>query len=340
MSEYPNPLTLCIVAGKSGGHIIPCLTLAKAWKEKNPLGIVISISTNTTLDRTLTTTATINHRYYLSLDNVPRHVLKMPIFGLQLLCCFWTNYRILRKQRPIKVISTGGYIAIPTVLAAYVLRIPVELWELNATPGRALRFLSPYATRIYTCFIEAQKYLPQKKCAVAAYPIRYRQEEKITPERARNILGFDQQRVTLFILGGSQGSTSLSALMSALINQFPELAHKIQCIHQTGASDNTFWKTLYGQHNIPAYVFGYCHDLAPLLCAADIVISRAGAGAIFEIDFFEKTCVLVPLQTDLTSHQQDNALAYAHRQPDRAYCCMTEQEALKKIHELVVTHKS
>lgn len=236
--------------------------------------------------------------------------------------------------------STGGYIAIPVVLAAYLLRIPIELWELNATPGRALQFLARFATNIYTCFTEAQRFFPTHKCTYAPYPIRYHHEEKIPPETAKNILGLDQKRVTIFILGGSQGSKSLSALMPALIDQSPTLAHQIQCIHQTGSADNAYWHTFYEQHAIPARVFGYQHNLATLLCAADIVISRAGAGAIFEIDFFKKICVLIPLKTNQTSHQQDNAQAYTHNQPKRAYCCLTEQEALKTISKLVVTHKS
>ena len=243
MSANNQQLTICFVAGKSGGHLIPCLTLAQIWQQQHSDGHVLFLSTNTPLDQKLTTHSIITQRYLFTLDNVPgRHITKYPRFIWQLLSCWVRSYKILKKERPERVISTGGYIAIPVVCAACLLRIPVELWELNAEPGRTILFLAPLAKRINICFPEAQTKLPAKKCKLIDYPIRYTSSEKITQADAQKLLGFDQKRATVFILGGSQGSAELSATIAALICQYPELADKIQCVHQTGDRDKTDWK--------------------------------------------------------------------------------------------------
>jgi UDP-N-acetylglucosamine:LPS N-acetylglucosamine transferase len=85
-------------------------------------------------------------------------------------------------------------------------------------------------------------------------------------------------------------------------------------------------------------VFAYQENLAPLFCAADIVVSRAGAGAIFEINFFEKKCVLIPLQTKQTNHQLDNARAYAKQHPTRTWLCTNDQEVNRELIRLINEH--
>jgi len=341
MPANNQQLTICFVAGKSGGHVIPCLTLAQMWKQNHPDGHVLFLSTNTPLDQELTAHPVITQRYLFKLDSVPgKNLTKYPRFMYQALACFVRSIQALKKQRPERVISTGGYIAIPVVCAAYLLRVPVELWELNTEPGRTIAFLAPLAQSIKICFPEAQTKLPAKKTVLVDYPVRYANAEKITPAEAQKQLelarhGFMPERMTLFILGGSQGSTDLSATIAVLINKHPELAQKIQCIHQTGGQDQTNWHTWYQHNKIPALVFTYQDNLAAYFCAADIVLSRAGAGGIFETAFFGKKTIFMPLQTPQTNHQLKNAQAEAQRNPHRCFFGTDQQTIVDLLYNLM-----
>jgi UDP-N-acetylglucosamine--N-acetylmuramyl-(pentapeptide) pyrophosphoryl-undecaprenol N-acetylglucosamine transferase len=90
----------------------------------------------------------------------------------------------------------------------------------------------------------------------------------------------------------------------------------MQFIHQTGSTDETDWKQLYTSKNITAHVFSYNPELALLYTAADIIICRAGAGTLFEINFFNKKCIIIPLKTATTDHQVHNAIAMSADYPD------------------------
>ncbi len=332
MSANKQPLTICFVAGKSGGHIIPCLTLAHQWHDKYPSGQILFISSNSMLDKKLTNSSEITYNYYLKLGNIPRKdFIAYPKFLYQLIHSFFSSIRILKKHRPNYVISTGGIIALPVIFAAQLLRIPVELWELNAVPGKAIFFLARYARKIHVCFPQAQQFFKKNTCVISRYPVRYHVSDKISQTGALSKIVLSTSRFTLFIIGGSQGAASLSTLIQKFVSQHAEFAHKLQCIHQTGSDDQTDWQSWYQEHIIPAIVFGYQHDIATYFCAADLVLSRAGAGGIFEIDFFNKPCILVPLNSGQTRHQLDNAHAYAQTHPNTCFTGTNDQEIIREL---------
>lgn len=209
------------------------------------------------------------------------------------------------KYKPAMVLSTGGITAMPVCIAAYLLRIPIELFELNATPGIAIRWLSPLASKIHVCFRTAKSYFPQKKCIVSPYPIRFDENQP-----SSKIFG-DSERMTIFVQGGSQGSVSLNKKVKVLIQQYPNLAAQINIIHQTGSIDSFDWKQFYHEHQIPAHVFTFDDNLAPYYLKADLIICRSGAGQLFEAVHFKKPCITVPLEIPGNTHQLENAQAIA-----------------------------
>lgn len=302
---------LCLVAGKSGGHIIPCLSIAQHWKTEHQDSSIIFFSTNSTLDKQIIsnnklvdihvplTFGTHTH-YFLSIRHALSAFFKSFIF-------FWRN-------RPKKIITTGGAVAVPVCLAAWMLRIPIELYELNAIPGKAIKFLSPFAHHIFVCFNYTQRFFPQHKCQHIQYPVRFTKSDHLDKEQALQSIGFSTGKKTIFIIGGSQGSHYLNTLMHEWLEQYPQVYNHIQIIHQTGShmSDIQAW---YAHNNIPAHVFAYHDNLAHYYNAADLIISRAGAGLLFEIAFFKKKCLIIPLETKSTNHQKDNALAMAQEYP-------------------------
>ncbi len=306
---------LCFVAGRSGGHILPGLTLAQRYKEQQNASIIF-FSTATTLDTTIINSHSMVDAYIpLALDNVPRRISGYPLFLVHVIKAFVTSLYHLRKLRPEEVISMGGYISIPVCLAARLLRIPVDIFELNALPGKATRFLAPAARTVYTCFKSTATHLPKAHCSLASYPIRFNvRQHKVALHTL--FPTFSSNRKTLFVVGGSQGSLFINSLIKEWLEACPDIHNSVQVIHQTGAQDTTDWHSFYAHYNIPAHIFAYHNKIDDYYAAADLIICRSGAGTLHEILFFGKQCITIPLETASTDHQVENAKSMTQHYPD------------------------
>ena len=277
---------IAIAAARSGGHIIPGMTLAHHYCLQHLGTEIIFFSTDQAFDQKLLSEHTWPvHNISLSLDNVPKRWYQYPIFLGQCISSLAKSIYYLARLRPSHVILMGGYISIPVGIAALILRIPRELYELNAIPGSATKALAPLATTIHVCFPSAQSYFKPKKTVVSHYPLRFN-KALLSNQNIKPLIGFDQARKTVLILGGSQGSVSLNKIVLNCLQENPALnLQSISFIKQAH-------KILYiGHLSIMIWVFPqsslmYHHDLAPYYQAADIVIGRAGAGTIFETLFF------------------------------------------------------
>lgn len=306
-----NTKTICCVAGKSGGHIIPCLTIVQNNQINNAPANILFFSANTPLDKTiLTTNKMVSWHVMLPLSSRAGSYIKL---ALNSLSSFVLSFFYLCKYRPQEIITTGGIVAIPTCLAGFILRIPITLYSLDALPGKAIQALTPLATSIITPFATSTKHFPAQKCSVAPYPIKYQPAEHYTDTvTAQKKLGLSPHKKTVLVLGGSQGSLFLNQCMQQWTNDASFTPKNIQIIHQTGAIDDTDWQHFYASKNITAHAFSYYPDLALMYAAADLIICRAGAGTLFEIKFFNKKCIIIPLSTHTTDHQIYNARAMSH----------------------------
>jgi UDP-N-acetylglucosamine--N-acetylmuramyl-(pentapeptide) pyrophosphoryl-undecaprenol N-acetylglucosamine transferase len=208
---------------------------------------------------------------------------------------------VFLAKRPKKIISLGGYISMPVCFAAFILRIPIELFELNSSPGKAIKFLAPFAKTIYICFSKAAENLPRKKCKIKDYPLRFSctQKNKKTSEKSN--------KTTILILGGSQGSITINTIFKKWLLENKKIHNNISIIHQTGTNDKTNWKAFYKKLQIPAISFCFKKNIKKYYQDSDIIICRSGAGTLFETIFFKKKCITIPLETINTSHQVDNA---------------------------------
>jgi UDP-N-acetylglucosamine--N-acetylmuramyl-(pentapeptide) pyrophosphoryl-undecaprenol N-acetylglucosamine transferase len=325
--ENNNIKTVCFVAGKSGGHIIPCLTIARNNYTQHASTNILFFSANTPLDhRILSADKNISWHIPLSLSSRAGSRLKTIWHAFY---SFMHSFFYLLKHRPETIISTGGIVAIPACLAGFILRIPITLYSLDAVPGKAIQFLAPLATSIITPFASSQKHFPAQKCSVEQYPIKYPAAADTGDQRtALQKLGLSLNKKTIVVLGGSQGSMFLNDCMKRLVNDPSFNAETTQIIHQTGSSDGTNWNSLYEKKNVTAYVFSYMPDLKQVYLAADLIICRAGAGTLFEIKFFNKPCIIIPLETNTTTHQVDNAHAMTAEYPE--LFCMLAQANIEK----------
>jgi UDP-N-acetylglucosamine--N-acetylmuramyl-(pentapeptide) pyrophosphoryl-undecaprenol N-acetylglucosamine transferase len=311
--------TICFVAGHSGGHILPSLTRAQQLLAEKKVDRILFFSTTAPLDKKIVEgNPVITKLILLSVRGVPyQKKILFPLFVAHLATAFFISLYQLLRNKPSSIISMGGYVSLPVCLAGWLLRIPIELYELNVEPGKAIRFLAPLAHTIWILYPQTSHYLPAHKCQLTDYPVRFSSTtHRISRKEALQALHFSPERKTIFILGGSQGSVFLNTLVREWIVQSPQFHASIQIIHQTGTHDHTDWKSFYAPLGIPAIIFNYHENLAEFYQAADLVVSRAGAGTLAELHFFQKQSLIIPLETATTHHQKYNAQAFAQKNPN------------------------
>jgi len=297
---------LCCAAGKSGGHIISNLNWALKRRTTEKL---LFFSGDTPLDqRIIGNHAAINWHIPLHIPSSHRWY-QIPIGAFSLLISTIQSFYYLLRHRPSVILSTGGIISVPVCTAGWVLRIPIELFELNATPGMATRWISPLARTIHVCFKKTKSHFPETKCIESEYPIGLSLK---MPERE---VFDDSDRFTIFVQGGSQGSQFLNKKIKELVEEKKEIHNKIQIIHQTGPTDFN-WTQFYATYGIPSVVFDFQDDIAPYYAHANLVICRSGAGQLFETLYFKKPCITIPLEIPGNSHQLENARAILEQYPD------------------------
>lgn len=212
----------------------------------------------------------------------------------------------LRRSRAAVIVSTGGYVSAPVVLAGAVRRVPVVLHEPNAGAGRANRALSRFAARVAVGFEETRAAFPAGKAVVTGAAIRAPGAPPTRAE-ARAMFGLEPDTPTLLAFGGSQGARALNETLLAALDGVAALGY--QTLHQTGptqyesrARDEAARRPRY--HAVP-----YIEDMAAAYAAADVAICRAGASTLAEIALFGVPAIFVPLPI-AGGHQRDNAAIY------------------------------
>ena len=218
---------------------------------------------------------------------------------------------------PDVIFSSGGYAAFPTLYAARILRIPVVIYDADATPGRVSLWASKFAKWIAVAHPNAAAAFPESvraKTALVGHPIR-KEIVQPTKEGGHEFLKLDPKLPTLFVMGGSQGAKSIN---DVILDMLPELLKKYNIVHQTGAAHLEEVRGISSVilKGIPSdnyRTFGLLNTLALRMSAgiADLVIARAGSGTIFEIASWKLPSILVPLPIDISHDQTENAFSYA-----------------------------
>lgn len=316
---------ICFIAGHSGGHIIPCLTLSNKYTDYK----INFITTNKKLDNEILQNKNINKIVNLNLNKIPNNIFHLPKFAFLLIYSFFKSCIFLIKNRPEKLISTGGLIAIPTFFAAKLLRIKLEIYELNVEPGKTTKFLEKLNPEIKICFQESQKYF-NKKCTLVDYPVRFSENDKLTDKsKIYKKINFNSNKKTILILGGSQGSIFLNDITQKFLNKYN--LQNIQIIHQTGANDKRNWTEFYKKKNISNLIFSYNQNIQDFYLISDLILCRAGAGTLAEIIFFNKKCITIPLETNTTNHQVLNATTLAKKHTNIVAFKQNEMEHIFKM---------
>ena len=196
--------------------------------------------------------------------------------------------KLLKRIKPDVIFSKGGFVSVPVVFAAEMLRIPVVIHESDMTPGLANRLVLPKANRVCCNFPETAASFPEGKAVVTGTPIR-KELFSGDADKAFSFCGFTEKKPTILVVGGSTGSVSVN---NAIHHALDTLLQKYNVIHICGEGKKDAEKD-----GTPGYAqFEYVKaELADMFALADVVISRAGANAICELKALKKPNILIPL---------------------------------------------
>lgn len=319
-------MKILIAAGGSGGHIFPAVALAKALKAKRPEALIRFVGSNKSLDRRIFEKEGFGF-YLLSANKLPYKVsFKTIIFFIKLKFDIIRSLFIVGSFKPDVVVGFGGYISCPVVFCAYLFRKPVLMHEQNVLPGRANALLFALAKKVALSFKETEEYLPsdmQKKSAVTGNPIR---NDVLRNDRPGGIkkFGLDSGKFTILVIGGSQGAHSLNDIFIKAVSGLDEAVRRsIQVIHLTGVGDYEWAIKRYAASGIEHGVYSFIDRIEEAYSASDLVVTRSGASAIFELAWFGKPMILVPYRYAL-SHQARNAAVFG----DNGAAVVVDEDAL------------
>jgi len=310
-------MRILFTGGGTGGHLFPVIAVARQLKQNDRDDLEMFFlgpngSTKELLKKEGIKARVIlagKLRRYFSIWTV-FDFLKIPFGFLQSL---WYLY----VWMPDVIFSKGGYGSIPVVFVGWLYRIPILIHESDTIPGLANRLTAKFSQRIGLSFTSTENYFPSQKTALVGNPVRsgiiqtcLTRDEEFKKE-VKKILGLVSQKPIIFIIGGSQGARKLNEFILQIL---PQLLEKYEIIHQCGPKnyqqiEETIKQSLPSDYHFFPFLDESQMGAAYLL--ADLVISRAGAGSIFEIAACAKPSILIPLPQAAGDHQRKNAFAYA-----------------------------
>ncbi len=314
-------MKIVLTGGGTAGHILPLISIVREIKknhsEKNIDFYYIGPKDDfalTLLSREGVEVKTIfagKIRRYFSFKNVTDLLIKIPLGILQ---SFFHIFAI----SPDLIFSKGGYGSIPVILAGKILFAPIFLHESDIAPGLANRVAGRMALEIFTAFpVEKTGDFPTEKMFSVGNPIRKDLLEKCGYDTAKRVFNLKGEKPIILVLGGSQGAQRINDKILVVLSK---LLKDFEIIHQTGdrnfeqvkaeAEVVTDKDAIKDYHPFP---FLNEKELACAYQSSDLVISRAGAGTIFELAALGKPSILVPLEESAQNHQVRNAYAFAEK---------------------------
>jgi UDP-N-acetylglucosamine--N-acetylmuramyl-(pentapeptide) pyrophosphoryl-undecaprenol N-acetylglucosamine transferase len=203
--------------------------------------------------------------------------------------------RHMRRERPAAILSTGGFVSGPVVLAARWEGTPVLVFVPDIEPARSIKVTSRSARQVAVSVPDSQRYFPAGKTVVTGYPLGKR-ITRWTRKAGRQALELDADVPVLLVFGGSRGARSINRALLANVEALAELAH---IVHVSGTLD---WPEVSAARAaLPAAVqarydaYAYLHErMGAALAAADLVVSRSGAGVLGEFPYFGLPAILAP----------------------------------------------
>ena len=293
--------TLLIMAGGTGGHIMPGLAVADAMHARG--WTIRWLGTSHGMENKLVPKAG------WTLDTIAFAGLRGKGVGhalrgfSALVRGLWKCFRLIGAMRPAAVLGMGGYVTVPGGVCAALRGAPLVLMNSDATLLLSIRLLLPFSRRVLFGLPGAVAGLGRRALWTGC-PVRT-EITAITPPAVRFAGRTGPLRI--LVLGGSLGADVLNRVVPEALAQLPA-RERPEVVHQAGAAHVTALEARYLQLGLAAEVLAFIDDIAARYCAADLVICRAGAMTVSELTAAGIASLLVPLTASTTSHQRENAL--------------------------------
>lgn len=314
-------MRILLAGGGTGGHINPAISIANEIKSHHPDTKFLFAATPNGMENILVPQAgydvahikVAGFKRSLSPSNILHNIKALSY----LLTASKKAGKIIDDFKPDAVIGTGGYLSGPILLSAQKRKIPTFLHEANAFPGVTTKALAKNAEVIMLAFEEAKKHLPEgKNYEVVGIPVR-QSFMTTTKKEAREKLGLDDA-FTILSFGGSQGAVKINEI-AADIMKWHSADNKINHIHGYGKHGRDTFPQMLKERNIDLSLYSrieakeYIDNMNLYVAAADLVISRAGASTIMELEVAGKPSILVPYPYATENHQYYNAKVLADK---------------------------
>ena len=306
MSETYNRVYF-VTGGGTGGHIYPAMAVADALSENAK---VYYVGNKRNMEFELATKK--GYKFlHVGVSGMPRKLNpKFFYWGIRLVRAILYSIRYIKKYKPNAVFATGGYVSAPMIFACIITKTPYMMHDCDAMPGLVTRRLCKRAKYVSLAFEKAKRFIPNRHAIITGNPIRP-EFKTLTKEDARANMGL-QNKLTLTVMGGSQGAKSINNTFVEILKEFAQ-DKNIQIIFQTGKKNYDEiiekLKLVY-----PAWeqegnlvVQPYFMDMISVLKSSDIVISRAGSLSLSEICASGAAPILIPFPHAAANHQRINA---------------------------------
>ena len=291
-----------ISGGGTGGHIFPAVAIADALKQENPETSILFIGAKGKMEMEKIPQLGYNIKG-LWISGIQRKIdLSNLLFPLKLIVSLIKAVFIIIKFKPNAVIGTGGFASAPTLKAAQWLGYPTLIQEQNSYAGVTNKWLSAKAKSICVAYPNMERYFPKQKLKFTGNPIRNSLlANQLNSSEAKEKLHLEQ-KLTLFVVGGSLGSKRINQLINSNLEWL--ISEDLQLIWQTG---KIYYQTYQSKQSKSVKVKQFIEDMNLAYSAADIIISRAGAGTVSELATVGKPVLFIPSPNVAENHQFKNA---------------------------------
>ena len=291
--------------GGSGGHVIPAKTIIKEILEKKSDVEILYIGGKKSIERKIISEMNIKYfpistgklRRYFSVENVVD-------FFRFILGIIQSVFILLPHRKNSLVFSTGGFVALPVVIASKILGIKSIIHEQTAIAGLANKISSKFCDQVLISFEKSKENFPANKTKLTGYPVSKKcfEESSFPIEIKRgSSISKKGEKKTLLITGGGNGSKFINDVTKEVLGT---LKKNYTVFHQVGSQYEAEFQEFEDQDYIP---FGFTNSLIDLIKISDVIVSRAGAGTVMELISMGKKSIFVPLKIAQKNEQFHNA---------------------------------
>jgi len=297
---------ILVITGASGGHIFPALGFLDTLKGKHKnIDTLLILPKKNIINQ-------ISDLGYYKINYISVSPIKLNLDFSNFTAVFnflkgsLESIVILLKFKPDIVVGFGSMASIPMLIFAWTFRIKTLIHEQNVIPGRANRFLAGFSDKIAVSFAETRDYFKKykRKVVFTGNPIR-KGLVRIDKDKALNFFGLSQDKFTILIMGGSQGSRKINQEFLRVISTLSDKS-RLQVIHLAGQRDYDLLQSAYKDLDMHSRLFRFLEPMEYAYSAADLVISRAGATTIAEMIFYGLAAIIIPYPFAY-KHQMANA---------------------------------